>query len=384
MRAARTLKSRITFCAGFACLLSLAGAPSAYALHRVGWVFADQPDATAAYTPKAQYSFNSAKGSVTVTPGGGVTGGTYVVTFTKLYQNAPQYVPDNVQISVADGTSAHCTAGGWGQEDPSDTTANVTVQCYDKLGNPTNAAFTLLYQIRSAPFGSAANGLAFLVQGSAGSVAETTDPYNSTGGNNMVTKSNQVGIGAGNYTVTLPGMTRIGGDVQVTSLYGATEAGPAHCGLVRWTAAASRGTTITVQCYRDKNGSPNYSGFVLAYAIGEPFGTLLPGDGTLGGAWLFANDLRSTSPYTPLPSHQYNGFRTGPLTAQKIGTGTYAVTIPGALTYSTSTALVTAVGAGNGYCNLAGWGHATVNVVCYNRAGALADSRFNVTLQTAR
>jgi hypothetical protein len=110
---------------------------------------------------------------------------------------------------------------------------------------------------------------------------------------------------------------------------------------------------------------------------------LVPGAATLG-AWAFANDLTSTNAYKPILSHQYNGFRTGPLTAQKTATGTYTIKIPGTLTYSTSTALVSAVGAGNGYCNLAGWSQATVNVVCYNQAGALADSRFNVTFQTAR
>jgi len=98
----------------------------------------------------------------------------------------------------------------------------------------------------------------------------------------------------------------------------------------------------------------------------------------------FANDLTSTNPYKPILTHQYNGFKTGPLTAQKTGTGKYTVTIPGMLNYSTSIALVTAVGTGNGYFNIASWGHATVNVICYNQVGALADSRFNVTFQTAR
>ena len=49
-----------------------------------------------------------------------------------------------------------------------------------------------------------------------------------------------------------------------------------------------------------------------------------------------------------------------------------------------SIALVTAVGSGNDYCNVAGWTGGTINVVCYNAKQNFADSRFNLAFQTAK
>lgn len=343
-------------------------APLAQAATTVGWVLADQPNATTSYTPKPEYSFNSAKGTISVQP---LNDGVYFVVFQDLYDGAP----DTVQVSVADGSSAQCVIGGWGPQNGAPTSLEITVQCYTHGGATTNAAFALLYQSRSAPFGSAANGLAYINVGRTGHVI-TSQPFNSTGGNN-----NDALNKGPEYTVTLPGMTRTGGNMQVTGFSAADSGFPTHCSVVNW-AASSNGTSVNVRCYRDGNGNRYEDAFTLAYAIGDPFG-LVSGTET-SGAWAWANEPNNTNAYLPPLHYQYNGFKTGSLKAQRTAVGQYFVTIPGTLKYSSSTALVTAVGEGNGSCSIAGWTNATIKVSCYDQSGALADSQFNVAFQTAK
>jgi hypothetical protein len=43
----------------FACFTALTAAPLAHAATDIGWVLANQPNATALYIPGPQYSFNS-------------------------------------------------------------------------------------------------------------------------------------------------------------------------------------------------------------------------------------------------------------------------------------------------------------------------------------
>jgi len=368
-----SLVQRKFWAANLACLISplvLGGAPLAHAANNVGWVLVDQPNQTGAYTPDSAHSFNSAHGSITVNAS---ETGQYQVYFNNLVISSS--TPVDVQVTAYNSAN-RCTGG-----EPSMATSSnayVDVQCVDSSGQPANSGFSLLYQSRSAPFDSASNALAYAQFTYEGEHATLNayNSFNSRGGQNTAVESNKTGNSAGNYTVTLTGMTRLGGDVQVNG-YTST----AQCKVIDW-GAGSTATTITVQCSRTDNGLPTYASFNLAYAIGEPFG-LVPGDATLG-AWLWAQDPTSTAPYKPNPHFQYNGFRTGAMTAQKTSTGHYTVTIPGTLTYTSAIALATAYGPGNGYCNVAGWTGGTINVVCYNQTQAFADSRFNLTFQTAR
>ena len=99
------------------------------------------------------------------------------------------------------------------------------------------------------------------------------------------------------------------------------------------------GTTIDVICF-DKTGAPWDQLFDLAYAISES------PSATSFGAYAWADQATSTSVYTADTKYQYNGFGTGNLTAQlsapMTGAGTYTITIPGTISYKTSTVLVTA------------------------------------------
>jgi hypothetical protein len=346
--------------------------PPAYAANSVGWALVDQPEPAGGYTLDSRHSFNSAGGSVGLSSSGN---GSYSVSFANLEITAPA----DIQVTAYNSANRCATR----DQETSGTTVVADVECFDVRGNPTNSGFTLLYQARSAPFGSASNGLAFLQQEGTTKYTKVLVTFNSKGGQNSAVKSNKTGIGAGNYTVTLPGLTHVGGNVQISSwLSSAGNSGTAQCKVANWSASAN-GTVITVQCYRDDNGNPSYSAFNLAYAIGDPFGLVTPGSGPLG-AYLLAGEPTSTKAYMPAIHYQYNGFRTGAMTAQKTSTGHYTVTIPGTLAYTTAVALTTAYGPGNDYCNVAGWSGGTINVVCYNQSQAFADSRFGLTFQTAK
>jgi len=350
-------------------LLALGATPLAYAANNVGWVLDDQPT-TYEPTLDPAHSFDSAGGSVSIIYGGN---GVYSVRFSSLYDGAPA----SVQVS-AYNSSGWCNTGGSGADTDENqpTTAVAGVFCYDAQGNPAPSAFTLLYQSRNAPFGSASHGIAFLESGGRFSGTYPANySFNSTGGTNTVQ------FNTATYTVTLPGLTKLGGNAQVVGTRETIISTIPRCKLLDFGTGASS-ETVTVQCYGSLGARTKDILFYLAYAVGEPLG-VTGNSGTLGGAWAFVNDPTSTTAYEPISHYQFNGFGTGRLKAQKTGTGLYTVTIPGTLNYSSSVALVTAVGADNAYCNLVGWTNGTINVACFKQGGMPVDSRFNLSFQTA-
>jgi hypothetical protein len=137
---------------------------------------------------------------------------------------------------------------------------------------------------------------------------------------------------------------------------------------------------VDVLCV-DKTGAPFDNEFMLAYSIGLPLGFY--GLGATQGAYALATKPESTKSYSTPATYSYNRFGTGALKAQKTGTGTYTVTIPGTISYSKSVALATAVGNSSNYCNVAGWTHQTISVACFAQGGVPTDSQFSVTFQTA-
>jgi hypothetical protein len=355
------LGPRILQVAGIACTLAVATGGTAQAANYVGWVWGNQPTATSCYTPSTSYSYNSVGGTITICPLGT---GQYEVEFGSLYHAQP----DDVQIS-AYNTSGYCASGGWFI---SGSTIDAYVGCFDSSGNPANTYFTLLYQERTSRFGNSKKGIAFLWANeptTASYTPSTSFQYNSTGGTNTIVRN-----GTGNYTATLPGLTTIGGDVQVTAYDAA-----ARCNVVDW-GGVSGGTAVNIQCF-DSSGAAADEYYDLAYALKSPFG--LTSASHSKGAWAWANDDTDTNVYTPDKTYQYSGFRTGKLTAQEVATGEYAVTIPGNLSYSTSHVLVTTYNGSNDYCNIFDWSTSTMYVLCWAQGGTPVDSEFDVTFQTA-
>jgi len=199
--------------------------------------------------------------------------------------------------------------------------------------------------------------------------------FNSTGGTNTIQRNS-----VGNYTVTLPGLTKPGGDAQVVGQKESPHAVTPRCKAVGW-APVSGGTNITVQCF-GKLGASRDQIFWLAYSVGEPLG-VMPGAKTLGSVGvrkrsdeherLYADPessiqrLRNWPPdraknrYWPV--HRYH-----PWHAQLRH---FCCPSHG--------------GCGNGsaYCNIVAWTGSAINVACYRQGGVPADSRFEMSFQTA-
>ena len=302
-------------------------------------------------------SYNSTGGSITIVPRTAALGpGNYQVQFGKLLDASD----GNAQVS-AYGTNGYCLVGYVGLLAGSSDSMAADVNCFDSSGNPANQYFTLLVQSRKGTLGSADKGVAYIttnglctLMGPCTSGYDESRSYNSTGGTNTIFRN-----GLGNYTVTLPGLTKVGGDVQANCITGVS----LSPGKVSGWASVSSGTGVTILCF-DKTGAPADEFFSFAYALNEPFG--LKPSATSLGAYAWADQAASTSVYTPDTRYQYNGFGTGNLTAQKTGTGLYTVTIPGSISYKTSTVLVTAYGGGSNYCNVVNWAQHTINIGCYN------------------
>ena len=108
---------------------------------------------------------------------------------------------------------------------------------------------------------------------------------------------------------------------------------------------------------------------------------------TLSGAYAWANKPTDTSVYTPTGAYSYNGFGTGRLTAQNIGTGEYAIGIPGAPNFASSVTLVTSIiapGLNNdsNFCNVEQT--FPVVVACFSKTGKPVNSPFIVNFQSAQ
>ncbi|MGA2189785.1 MAG: hypothetical protein ABSH33_14725 [Steroidobacteraceae bacterium] len=345
---------------------------TAHAATNVGFVWASCPTCTGSYTPVSSYAWNSSGGDVTIT---NVATGVYTVDFDDLYND---HHLNNVQVS-AYATSGYCTVGGWDVKGSS-SAAEMYVNCFDASGNPANSYFTLLYHQRTTGFGAADEGAAFLWANQPTTSSYTPDSsynYNSTGGTNTILRNS-----TGNYTVTIAGLAKgksgfdhEQGDVQVTA-YGST---PIRCAVVYWFTSTPN-TTVNVQCYNSAGAAADED-FSLAFALRTAFGSA--GSSTVGAyGW---DDIPAET-YVVQPPAQYNGFKTGPLTAQYDvnNNGLYTVTIPGDISWTASNVVVTAVDndTAGAYCNVESWGTQTIDIACYNQGGALSDSQFNVAFDT--
>ena len=313
---------------------------------------------------------NSPKGdTVYITPLGV---GAYEIAVEGLY--LPE--SSDLQVTSADTEQAYCATSGWSHGANKGILAYVN--CYDISGNPTESGFAFLYQSRSLPFGSAVKGIAFLWADQPTEASYTPNlsyQYNSTGATNTMTRN-----GTGSYTALIPGLTKTGGNVQVTA-YGS---GPARCKLASWSAGQS-GTSVSVLCF-DATGAAADEMFTLMYTIGEPPGLFPVRYAGFGhtGAYVWANKPKNINVYTPPHAYNYNGFKTGPLTVQRNATGVYTLAVPEKTDFGIASMLVTAYGPTNSFCvaidGANEWNPA--QVFCYDQQGNPTDSAFTATLQT--
>lgn len=349
--------SRFFRAVGLAAVLMGASGLGADAATRIGWVLGDQPDAVATYTPSLSYTYSSTIGDVSITP---VGVGYYQVDFAGLRNT----LTDNVLVTAHE-TNGYCQPASWGAVPGAQ---EVFVRCFDAAGAPANQQFFLVYQAQSGTSGTSSRGTAFLWADDPASASYTPNllyQYNSTGASNTVARS-----GPGAYTAHLPGLTKVGGHVQV-SAYGWTAA---RCKVLSWGADVT-GTDVEVRCF-DASGAAADNKFTLEYSRRLPTAFLT--STTTKGAYAWAS-RPSIASYTTSGPYSYNGMSVGKLTANQLGKGDYTVTIPGAFTYSRSSVLVTAFGSDSSYCNSTDL--PSLHVVCFSQGGAPVNSRFDLSFQ---
>ncbi|MCK6547087.1 hypothetical protein L6R52_14655 [Myxococcota bacterium] len=100
----------------------------------VGYVWAENPKAAAAYTPSAAYQFNATKAVNAVTRTGT---GTYTVKFTGLKSTG-----GHAQVTSYGAGPNYCKIVSW---NPAGADQNVNVACYDANGAPADAQFALAF-----------------------------------------------------------------------------------------------------------------------------------------------------------------------------------------------------------------------------------------------
>jgi hypothetical protein len=325
------------------------------------FVWADQPT-NPNYVPAAQYQMNSSRlfqaiNSITRT---GV--GSYTVWLPNL--GSPS---GTVLVNAYGFTSNTCKVVNWG---PSGTTQTVNVRCFTNAGALADTLFTMSYT--NFVTGGRDIGYVWADQPTAaGYIPFSSYQGNSSGAVNAITRSN-----VGTYTVRLPNLGQTAGHVQVTA-YGP---GSERCKTSGW-GPSGADQFIGVRCF-NIFGAPVDTRFTLTYVrdtnvLGNS-NICCESDG-YPTMYAWANDPFSAS-YVPSTFYQFSDFEThDKVVINRLGVGQYAVHDE-FVNFNDGNVQVTAYGSGSEQCHVYFWNDsAGVNVLCFNSAGALADTLFDVS-----
>jgi hypothetical protein len=305
--------------------------------------------------------YNSARGTNSLAS----SGNTYEVTLPGLGNGRHS----NVQVNAVNtlGQGQYCTSDGWSSPNG-----------IDVGGSPVLADFALLYQARSRP--PARGSIAFLWANRPTAASYTPAPafnFNSTGKFNTI-KRTKTGV----YFAFLPGLTRTGGNPQVTAYSGTL----ARCEVTGW-FQNRLGTTVGVYCVNSAGVAADEL-FSLSYTIGTnmaegPAATSL-------GAYAWANNPTAAN-YVPSLRFQFDTVSAGPLTAQRV-VGVlpfYTPTVPNPnnILLSNILGMVTANGLRGEYCNQFGGinvppGEFYLSAICFDNKGRLVDTKYTGTFIT--
>ncbi|MDI1437477.1 hypothetical protein [Polyangium sorediatum] len=325
------------------------------------WAYAWTQQATGSFTASPTYSRNSSGGSNTITHQGT---GSYLVQLqgVGVPGNEP-FAGGHVQVTAYGSGAERCKPSFWIHIGGN---VNVDVNCFTAGGEAVDTRFSIAYVRKS---GTGFSHEAYVRANEATTSAYTPDlrfQFNSTGANNTVAR-----LGAGRYTVTLPGQTAVGGTVEVTA-YGA---GSDHCKVASWTQLGDD-MVVSVRCF-DSAGALSDSMFDLNFANA----THVNGAPSYSYAW--TNDATAAA-YTPHLSYQ-KGFLLGwgdvatDITAGRTSTGRYLVNLPG-MSSTGSNVQVTAYGSGSESCKVVSWSgdesNANADVACFDSTGAPTDTHF--------
>ena len=308
------------------------------------FAWANQPT-TAAYTPSTFYSYNHAGGNIQITR---TATGAYSVQFASFDAFG---VGGNVQVTAYGSSGGqYCKVESWS----SDT---AFVRCFDAAGAASDSYFTVLYI--KAPAMPHAVAYAWASNPTSASYTPSSIySYNPTGGAVTATRN-----GTGDYSMTWSGFGALGaggGHPHVT----AYDASNNRCQILSW-----GGDLVNVRCY-DSAGNPADSRYSVLFV--RPAAT----DDALAFAW--ANDSSSPS-YTPIPYYRFNS-GDGAVSATRTGVGLYTITFGGfsGSGFDGGDVQVTGYSATDKRCSVSSWAPETVFVRCYNAAGALVDTPYNV------
>ncbi|QZZ20976.1 FAD-binding protein [Leptothermofonsia sichuanensis E412] len=322
-----------------------------------GWVWANQPTATS-YIPDQNYQYNSAGGINEIVRLGV---GQYKVKLPRLGRSGGM-----VHVSAYRGNH-YCKVANWNF---SGNNQFVNVNCFSPNGTPIDGQFVMLFYKGVRQSGSWTDAYLWANQPTTAEYTpDTSYQWNSKGLVNTVRR-----IGTGHYQATLPGMNVAGGTVLVTAYGTGTE----RCKVGGWNWSGNS-TIVNVYCF-NVDGNPVDTRFTLSFMTDVDLGVPEP-DGWWSGGYVWADQPTETD-YVPATNYQRNTNSNTPNRIKRLSTGAYQVHFPN-LSLAHSTAQVTAYGSGSEYCTVQYWGSdgsngAIVSVQCFDRSGALVDTRFTL------
>lgn len=349
---------------GAGLIVTVAGTAQAAVPDHWGFAFVSSPGAPG--TPPLTHQHGSWPAPLKVTTMPGAVGQVFV-RFPAIAAKGGV-----VHVTAVSSRPVWCQAQKWGPSGPAEV---ASVRCFKAGGAPTFAPFTILFTTSSPgafPPGRA-YGYARFEPGH-GLIAR----FNSAGAANAVAQ-----LGTGVWRLVMPGVgtAALAGGVQVTAV---DPAKPARCELSGWKPAAAQ-QVFTVRCF-NAGTAPVNTGWTLSYQRGRSIAGTEP---KLFG-YTFDNKPAVAGPYAPAPPAVSFSSAGGTNTILRSGAGLRLITFPrvGALP---DTVLVTAFGAGPGFCNLLspwatnGSTHLVTvrDVACYTAAGKPQNLRSLVSYASA-
>lgn len=203
------------------------------------------------YTPSATYSFNSTGATNTIVRN---SVGNYTVTLPGMTMSG-----GTVQVTAYGSDSRHCKTFNWRQ---SGSSAQASVACFDTNGNPADSRYTLSFARNTDLRGGASYSYAYADRSTTASYTPTLSYQKGEIGGDLGDVATDITVtrtAVGRYTVTLPGMSALGSNVQVTGF----GLGGDHCKVVSWTGSASS-TQASVACFNSTGGAADER-FVISY-----------------------------------------------------------------------------------------------------------------------
>jgi hypothetical protein len=310
---------------------------------------------TASYIPNVLDRGNSSGSSVRAKR---TAQGQYLVLFTGVGASG------GVALATALGTSARdChplwRAGVNGAE-------MVYVFCYDGSGAPADSRFVASYLNTPLPNG---HDLAYLRDDQPSTVSyDPTAAYNSNGGTNHIDRT-----GTGQYTVALPGLGGLDGNVEIAALANLLMPGtsPGICRSNGW-GTVSADQVAYVSC---RNPAGVLTDLPFSLTFGDRLG--LRGNSTGKAAYFWA-DLPTSASYLPDSTYRWSSSGQGPRVTRS-GAGHYTVHLTGINGHGGS-AEVTAYSRGTTRCQVSSISTSgatqLVGVLC-RASGTSVDSSFN-------